>query len=83
MKPFQAAIIRHIPIPSTPLKRGHKPCPHVSTRTHRVAPPRADDVRQVGAGVEEEVFAPLLVTDVEGVAVVVYPENGHIISQSN
>ena len=47
----------------------------ISLYTHCVVPPRADDVRQVGARVEEEVVAPLLVTDVEGVAVDIYSEN--------
>ena len=43
--------------------------------THGVVSPRADNVRQVGARVEEQVVAPLLVTDVEGGAVDVDSEN--------
>ena len=43
--------------------------------THRVVSPRADDVGEVGARVEEEVVAPLLVTDVQGGPVDIDPGN--------
>ena len=51
-------------------------CAHfvsVSSFNYRVVSPRADDVGEVGARVEEEVVAPLLVTDVQGGAVDIDP----------
>ena len=47
----------------------------IFVHTHCVVSPRVDYARQVGARVKEEVVAPLLVTDVQGVAVDIDSEN--------